>query len=201
MQAPNQASGRDVRGRFAPGQSGNPAGKQPGTRNRVSRLRALLADDDIELAVTVLMEQVRAGKGVAARFVLDRLFPKPRDRDIDLELPPPEAGTTMADMFDRVLWMMARGDITIDEASRIARLLAQRSTYVDVGSGAAEPTAGARAASAVRPAASPAFDLQTTGSTTDTGARAMPPQPPNRHERRRAAAQARTAPPPLTAVA
>lgn len=189
MEAPSEASGRDARGRFAPGQSGNPAGKQPGTRNRVSRLRELLADDDVELAATVLMDQVREGNGVAARFVLDRLFPKPRDRDIDLELPPPEAGTTLADMFDRVLWMMARGDITIDEASRIARLIAQRSNGVDPRS------------VAVAAATSPAFDLQTAGTTADTDAGAMSPPPLNRHARRRAAAQARAAPPPLTAVA
>jgi hypothetical protein len=68
-----------------------------------------LVDGDDQVAAQVLMDQVRAGNGVAARFVLDRLFPKPRDRDIDLALPPPEAGTTLVELFDRVPWLMAAG--------------------------------------------------------------------------------------------
>jgi hypothetical protein len=103
---------RAARGRWAPGQSGNPAGRKPGSRNRASRLRELLDDGDVAAALRVLRDKLAAGDGVAARFVLDRLFPKPRDREIDLGLPPPEAGTTPADLFDRVLWLMAAGEIT-----------------------------------------------------------------------------------------
>src|SRR4051794_26568802 len=113
------SSARDGRGRFQPGTSGNPAGKKPGTRNRANRIRELLDDGDVEVAVQVLRDKLRAGDGVAARFILDRLFPKPRDREIDLGLPPPEAGTTHADLLNRVVWLMAAGEITIDEASRI----------------------------------------------------------------------------------
>jgi hypothetical protein len=94
MESGDQAAGaRDGRGRFAPGQSGNPTGRRPGSRNRATLLRELLQDGDDELAVRVLMDRVRAGDGVAARFVADRLFPKPREREIDLGLPPPEEGT------------------------------------------------------------------------------------------------------------
>src|SRR4051794_29829066 len=82
-------SARDARGRFQPGASGNPAGKKPGTRNQASRIRELLDDGDVETAVQVLRAKLNAGDGVAARFILDRLFPKPRDREIDLGLPPP----------------------------------------------------------------------------------------------------------------
>ena len=45
------ATGRDALGRFLPGRSGNPAGKQPGTRNRATTLRAVLNDgEDIAAA-------------------------------------------------------------------------------------------------------------------------------------------------------
>src|SRR3954453_6964194 len=131
-------SGRDGQGRFAPGQSGNPAGRKPGSRNQATLLRDILAEDDVERAIAVLREQLRDGKGVAARFVLERLFPKPRDREIDLGLPPPEAGTTLADMFDRILWLMAAGEITIDEASRMTRLIEARRKQIEAASIAAE---------------------------------------------------------------
>ncbi|MBI3514966.1 MAG: hypothetical protein HY060_13030 [Proteobacteria bacterium] len=195
---------RGARGRWAPGRSGNPAGKKPGTPNRATRLRALLADGDDALAAQVLMDKVRAGDGVAARFVLDRLFPKPRDRDIDLALPPPEAGTTLVEMLDRVLWLMAAGEVNIDEASRMARLIVQRRNEF----GAATPASDRPAQPVAAPAAgavSPAFDLQTAGEdAADPGAPAASP-PLNRHERRRAAALQRMAraatAAPLTAVA
>src|SRR5258708_716291 len=114
----DQAAPRRARGRWAPGQSGNPTGKKPGTPNRATRLRELLAEGDDDLAVQVLMDKVRAGDGVAARFVLDRLFPKPRERTIDLGLPPPEAGTTWVELLDRVLWLLAAGEITSEDADR-----------------------------------------------------------------------------------
>jgi hypothetical protein len=201
------APARRARGRFAPGQSGNPAGKQPGTRNRATILRELLVDGDVERAVTVLREQLQAGNGVAARFVLDRLFPKPRDRDIDLGLPPLEAGTTLVQMFDRVLSLMAAGEITIDEASRIARLITERREQVAFASGAA--ARGAAAAKRLAEAdASPASDLHRAGDrASGPEAPVASPRPLNRHERRRATAVARAVrvgaatAPPLTVVA
>jgi hypothetical protein len=178
---------RDGQGRFAPGQSGNPAGKRPGTRNQATRLREILADHDVERAIEVLREQLRDGKGVAARFVLERLFPKPRDREIDLALPPPEAGTTLAEMFDRVLWLMAAGEITIDEASRMARLIEARGDRVETRQIETRPVGPTRGAAPDVTAAgrtgSPAFDLQTAGDGAGPVDR-----PVNRQERRRAAA-------------
>ena len=184
-----------IRGRFAPGHSGNPAGKQPGTRNRVTRLRELLTDDDIVLAVKVLMEKVRAGDGVAARFVVERLCPKMRDRELDLGL---AAGTTLTQILDRALALMAAGQITIDEASRIARLIAACQAH--------HAAAPAPAERAVVAAPRPASDLQTQAPAAEATdpADVMAAEPRlNRHERRRAAALARAArgPTPLTAAA
>ena len=176
------APARGARGRWAPGQSGNAAGKQRGTRNRASRLRELLAEGDEALAVEVLMDRVRAGDGVAARFVLDRLFPKPRDRAIDLELPD---DASPVELFERVLRLMAAGEITLDEASRAARLIEQRRMLVDVATPPAADTA------------SPAFDLHSARDHTTTPATAGTAPPPlNRYTRRRAAALQRAAHPP-----
>ena len=48
-------SDRDAAGRFVPHRSGNPAGKAPGTRNRASVLRELMAEgEDRAIARTVL---------------------------------------------------------------------------------------------------------------------------------------------------
>jgi hypothetical protein len=190
---------RGARGRFVPGQSGNPAGKRPGTRNRATQLRERLAEDDVAVVVKALMDQVRAGDGVAVRLVSNLLFPKPRDREIDLGLPPLDAGTTLTQMLNRVLSLMAAGEITIDEASRIARLverLAPAGAATTTTTEAADRTAASGTASrATAGAVRPAFDLQTAGSAAAAAAPddAAAPPPRNRHDRRRAAALARVA--------
>jgi len=196
MQASDQTAAlRDGRGRFAPGQSGNPAGRRLGSRNHATLLRERLQDGDDALAVRVLMDRVRAGDGVAARFVADRLFPKPRDREIDLGLPPPEEGTKVTELLERALWLVARGELTIDEATRIGRLVADCSR-----AGAAAPAVGMTASA-------PADDLQTAGRSDAAAQPSVAPanvvwpanRPANRHDRRRAAAlqraDARTGPP------
>ncbi len=181
MEASDQATAsRDGRGRFAPGQSGNPAGRRPGSRNHATLLRERLQDGDDELAVRVLMDRVRAGDGVAARFVADRLFPKLRERQIDLGLPPPEDGTPIGALLERAVWLMASGELTIDEATRIGRLVTDCNR-----AGVVMPTAGA-------PVSAPADHLQTAGrsdaAAQPTVAPANAARPANRHDRRRAAA-------------
>jgi hypothetical protein len=193
---------RDGHGRFAPGQSGNPAGKKPGTPNRATRLREQLAEADLELAVRGLMNLVRDGNGVAIRFVLERVFPKPRDREIDLGLAALGDRATPADMVARILRKMAAGEINIDEASRMARLIERLGGPVDTKVAPSKGAAAPVATPAAR-AGSPAFDLQTAGDAApDTAA---PPHPLNRHERRRAAALRRATrapvPPSLGAAA
>jgi hypothetical protein len=194
---------RDGHGRFAPGQSGNPAGKKPGTRNRATRVREVAAEGDEAVVLQALMELVRAGNAAAVRLAATLFFAKPRDREIDLELPSGEAGATPAAIFDRVFRMMARGELTIDEASRIGRLIEQWRGHARAASGAGERPAGKRATPPAG-AAAPASDLHPAGRAAGEAAPpAAPPRPLNRHERRRAAALKRgaRAPTPLTVVA
>src|SRR5258706_27168 len=81
------AAARDGQGRWAPGQSGNPAGKKPGTRNHASLLHEALRDGEDAAVARVIVEKAIGGHFGAARFVADRLAPRPRGRLIDLELP------------------------------------------------------------------------------------------------------------------
>src|SRR5258708_50099 len=118
---------RDANGRFIPGQSGNPAGKRPGTRNRAGILAEALLCGEAENIARVVIDKAVKGDAVAARFCLDRLSPRPRGRAIRLELPEGEsaAGDVVA-MFNSALRAMAAGDITPDEAVAVARVLEGR---------------------------------------------------------------------------
>jgi hypothetical protein len=113
---------RDASGRFLPGQSGNPAGKRPGTRNRATLIREAF-DEGEEMAVArSVIDKAKSGDVVSARFLLGLLCPRPRGRAITLDLPADmSAGDTVA-AFNTTLLAMAAGEITPDEALTITRV-------------------------------------------------------------------------------
>jgi hypothetical protein len=73
--------------RFEPGQSGNPAGKPPGTRHCITMLAEQLMADDAEGVVREVLKAAQAGDMVAARLVLDRIVPVRRGRTVELDMP------------------------------------------------------------------------------------------------------------------
>jgi len=127
MDAAAQTIDRDTKGRFRQGCSGNPAGKKTGTRNRATLLREALRDGEDATLARVVIDKALAGDAVAARFLLERLEPKPRGRPIHLDIPEGEspAGEVVA-TFNAALRAMAAGEITPDEAVSVARFLEGR---------------------------------------------------------------------------
>jgi len=162
------AAARDSLGRFLPGRSGNPAGKKPGTRNRATTLRAALADGEDIAAARTVVERAIKGDPVCARFMVDRLYPKPRTRAIELDLPDLEHDLNHGEIYDAALRAMLTGEITLDEATQIGKLLDDRfkrygaAAPIDIAARreAAEPTPAAEPPAAVaRTAPAPAFSL------------------------------------------
>ncbi len=72
-------------GRWESGQSGNPAGRTPGS-GEVAKLRAAIAEH-VPAIITRLVESARAGDVAAARLLLERVVPA---------LKPTEAATPVA---------------------------------------------------------------------------------------------------------
>jgi len=118
-----QGSVRDERGRFVAGQSGNPAGKAPGTRNRATLLRAALDGPDGPAMARVVIDKALAGDAVTARFILDRLEPRPRSRPVEIGLPEGARARDVLAAFDATVRAMASGEITPDEAVQVTRVL------------------------------------------------------------------------------
>jgi hypothetical protein len=63
---------------FVKGQSGNPAGRRPGSRNKVTEFVEGLAGENAEEVTRKLIEQALYGNPVALRACFDRIWPKPR---------------------------------------------------------------------------------------------------------------------------
>src|SRR5260221_13507150 len=113
----------DANGRFLPGQSGNPAGKKPGTRTHATLLREALNEGDDRTAARIVIDKALAGNLVAARFVVDRLMPRPRGRAIELDLPDGTGARDIVTAYDATVQAMATGDITPDEGLTVTRVL------------------------------------------------------------------------------
>ena len=73
---------------FKPGQSGNPAGRAAGSRNkRTLAAEALLFEHAQEL-VDDLVTRAKRGEPAAMRLAMDRILPTGRGRPLPIELPP-----------------------------------------------------------------------------------------------------------------
>jgi hypothetical protein len=119
----NQTTMRDTHGRFVPGNSGNPAGKKPGTRNHATVLREALRDGEDIAAARIVIDKALAGDAVAARFLLDRLTPRPRGRTIALDLPEGKRAGDVLAASNATIAAMAAGEITPDEALTVTKVL------------------------------------------------------------------------------
>jgi hypothetical protein len=117
---------RDAHGRFVPGRSGNPEGKKPGILNRATALKTALRDGEDEGAARVIIERAVRGDGVAARFLIGRLEPRPRGRPVTIDVPENAGPGGVIAAYDATLAALIAGEITPDEALTVGRFLAQR---------------------------------------------------------------------------
>jgi hypothetical protein len=110
-----------VRGRpFVKGQSGNPAGRQFGSRNRASMAAQKMLAGEAEALTRKAVETALAGNPTAMRLCLERILP--RDRAVEFALPPINRATDIAPAMGAVTAALAGGLITPSEAQAIARV-------------------------------------------------------------------------------
>jgi hypothetical protein len=70
--------------KFTKGQSGNPAGRPVGSKNKCTQFRELL-EDDLSALVSVLRDKALEGDMNAMRLLLERLVPKVQVVDMSLQ--------------------------------------------------------------------------------------------------------------------
>ena len=107
---------RDKKGRFLPGQSGNPAGPGRGY-GRIGALREQILEHVPDIIET-LIQQARGGDVAAAKILLDKVLPslKPEGREVVIDLTPDESLTEAA---RTVLASAARGDTPPEAAMQL----------------------------------------------------------------------------------
>jgi hypothetical protein len=108
---------------YKPGQSGNPAGKPKGTKNRKTLLREELEKDGSALAAA-LKAKALEGDPTCLGLWLARLEPvmRPRAEPVEFAL---DTAAPPAKQIAQVIEAVAAGDLTVDEGQQIANMLRQ----------------------------------------------------------------------------
>jgi hypothetical protein len=108
---------------FQPGQSGNPAGRPRGSRNKRTLLVEAVARAAGEALAGKAVELAREGNSQALRACLSRLVPVPRSRPVDFELPPIRGHEDAVKAANALLAAVSDGELTPVEATELMRLI------------------------------------------------------------------------------
>ena len=96
---------------FQKGQSGNPAGRPRGSRNKASLRMQEMLEQRAEELVNKLVAMAIAGNIGALRLCLDRLVPARRDEPLFCELPPLAKAADAVAATAAIVSAAAAGDV------------------------------------------------------------------------------------------
>lgn len=109
--------------RFGPGQSGNPAGRPKGSRNRATIALEKILDGDAESILRKAVEMAQDGNPTSLRLYLDRVLPPRKDRPITFDLPPIVTTDDLPKATGAIVAAVAAGELTPAEAAEISKTL------------------------------------------------------------------------------
>jgi hypothetical protein len=166
---------------FVKGQSGNPAGRPIGSRNKVNREAEAALEAVGGGLVDRIIDHAGAGHPTAMRLCMDRMLPMGKHRPVAVVLPPvdiPDYALMAAAEISRAF---AAGDISIDEAKGLIGLAEGMTRLVALGADKAIDNNNAESMAPERAAAAPADgpalakSSENTSATADTPALWSPP--------------------------
>ncbi len=109
--------------RFKKGRSGNPKGRPKGSKNKLTQMAECLLEEDIEEVCQTLIIQAKKGNISAAKLVLDKLLPTPKDRPIRFFIPEIASSSDLLACAHAVTRAVAEGEITPSEGEAMSRIL------------------------------------------------------------------------------
>lgn len=109
--------------RFKPGQSGNPKGKAPGTRNAALVALDKIGLDSAQALLQTVIKKALDGDMLAARILLDRAWPVRKGRPVTFTLPPTETAADVVQSLARLLEAVADGQLTLEEGQALASII------------------------------------------------------------------------------
>ncbi len=110
-------------GRFQPGRSGNPNGRPKGSKSRHIMALEALAEGEVEAIVQAMIDKAKEGDAVAARSILDRVWPARKGARLSFDLPEITKAEDLPAAVAGVNRQVADGEISPDEGALIVGLL------------------------------------------------------------------------------
>lgn len=115
------------RGRpFVKGQSGNPAGKPKGARNRSTLAAEALLDGEAEKLTRKAIDMALTGDVVALKLCMERILPPRKDRLVQFDMPSLENAPDAQGAIPALLKAVSEGRITPNEAETVLGLIDRR---------------------------------------------------------------------------
>ena len=114
-------NGRKTDGTFAPGNAFG--GKTKGARHKATMAVEELLDGQVEQLTQKAVEAALGGDMTAMRLCLERICPPRKDQPVLIDLPEMTTSKGASRVMAGILEAVADGDITPDEASRVASIV------------------------------------------------------------------------------
>ena len=108
---------------FQPGQSGNPAGRPLGSRNKKTLAVEAAFDERAEEILNDVIGRAKDGEKTAMRLCMERILAPKRERAITIDLPVIETAGDARKALAVVTAELGEGSITLGEATKLVALI------------------------------------------------------------------------------
>jgi hypothetical protein len=109
--------------RFKPGQSGNPAGRPKGSRNKITLLAQAMVEAEGPELIRTFIDGTKAQRPVPQKITGGVLFPPHRYRPVEIDLPETDTPAGVAAAQSALVRHVAEGEICPEQGAQVSRML------------------------------------------------------------------------------